>query len=111
MVNTQLTSSRRRALLLDVGIAAPVGRVVGGAVGPPIRRCGGRGPWWRTSAVAVVDWMRLPVWQCFSTEKHCHSVRQRQFAVALLVHKICGVGRLNFTLDGVATHYVKYQNS
>src|SRR5271169_5793037 len=59
VVVTALTSTRCRALLLDVGIAAPIGRVVGGAVGPPIRRCGGRGPWWHTSAVAVVDWMRV----------------------------------------------------
>src|SRR5271170_4692446 len=99
VVVTALTSTRR-------GHCCPRRKGGGGCCGPPYSSL-----WWRTSAVAVVDWMRSPVWQCFSTEKHCHSVRQRQFAVALLVHKICGVGRLNFTLDGVATHYVKYQNS
>jgi len=58
VVVTALMSTRRRALLLNVGVDAPVGKAVGGAVGPPIRRRGGREPWWRTSAVVVVDWTR-----------------------------------------------------
>jgi len=64
--------TRRRALLLDVGVSPPVGKGVGRAVDPPVHCCGWRRRCLQVVVGNVVERMKSGIQRAVNSLDHCN---------------------------------------